>query len=406
MLKKLGINRNIFALGIVSFLNDIASEMIYPLVPIFLTTALGAPVAVVGIIEGIAESTASVFKMVFGWLSDRMRRRKGFVVAGYLFSSFSKIILGLAYLWPLVLLGRFIDRTGKGVRTAARDALISENATVQNRGKAFGFHRGLDTTGAVLGPLLALLFIANFQDELRTVFLFAAIPSFLGVFLLILVVKEKRKEKQSKNNRSQPFKFRWKALSPSFRIFLLISVVFALGNSSDAFLILRAQNLGLATTLTLLAYVSYNASFAIFSTPAGSMADKIGAKRVLISGFIIFALVYLAFGLISHSIFIWILFPFYGIYMAFTEGVGKAYIANLIKPEKLGTAYGAYNMAVGLCTFFASFMAGLFWTYISPSAPFYFGALMAFLAAIIFILLEKRMNFQAPKKEQGQASRS
>lgn len=399
MLSKLGINKNVFVLGIVSFFNDIASEMIYPLVPIFLTSVLGAPVAVVGLIEGIAESAASFFKLLFGWLSDKSKQRKGFVAAGYTLSSFSKLILGFAYVWPVVLLGRFADRTGKGVRTSARDALISESASEKDRGKAFGFHRSLDTMGAVLGPLLALFLISHFQNNFRPVFLLAAVPAFVGVLLLVLLVKEKKKER-AVGDASRVFEFKWKKLPPSFKIFLFISVIFAIGNSSDAFLILRAENLGLSAALTVLAYVLYNTSFALFSTPAGSIADKIGAKKVLHSGFVIFALVYFAFGFVAEQTFIWLLFPLYGIYMALTEGVGKAYIANLIQADQLGTAYGAYNMAVGLCTFFASFIAGLLWTYIGPSVPFIFGGAMALLAAILFIFLEKRIETQLPREEK------
>ncbi len=378
---KFGISKNVFVLGLVSFFNDVASEMIYPIVPIFLTSVLGAPVAIVGLIEGIAESTASILKVVSGWFSDKFRKRKPFVLAGYSFSAISKIILSLAYSWPFVLFARFIDRFGKGTRTSARDALIAESSENSARGRSFGFHRALDTLGAVVGPLIALLAIKFLNNNLRLIFFLAFIPACIGVLLLVLFVKEKRKEK----NLSPAFNFSWRNLDPSFKIFLLISFIFALGNSSDAFLILRAQNLGLSVALVILVYVLFNFTYAIFSIPAGIISDKIGPKKVLLSGFLLFSSIYLFFGLASLSLFLWFLFPLYGVYMALTEGVGKAYISNLVPQEKAGTAFGIYQTTVGLCTFFASLIAGLLWTYICVSAPFIFGSVMAVISALLFV---------------------
>jgi len=399
---KFGISKNVFVLGLVSFFNDVASEMIYPIVPIFLTSVLGAPVAIVGLIEGIAESTASILKVVSGWFSDKFRKRKPFVLAGYSFSAISKIILSLAYSWPFVLFARFIDRFGKGTRTSARDALIVESSENSARGRSFGFHRALDTLGAVVGPLIALLaikFLNNSERNaqytghfahynLRLIFFLAFIPACIGVLLLVLFVKEKRKEK----NLSPAFNFSWRNLDPSFKIFLLISFIFALGNSSDAFLILRAQNLGLSVALVILVYVLFNFTYAIFSIPAGIISDKIGPKKVLLSGFLLFSSIYLFFGLASLSLFLWFLFPLYGVYMALTEGVGKAYISNLVPQEKAGTAFGIYQTTVGLCTFFASLIAGLLWTYICVSAPFIFGSVMAVISALLFVILEKKIK--------------
>jgi len=388
MENKLGISKNVFVLGLVSFFNDVASEMIYPLVPIFLTSVLGAPVAIVGLIEGMAESTASVLKVVSGWLSDKWRKRKIFVVAGYSFSAISKILLSLAYSWPFVLLARFVDRFGKGTRTSARDALIAESSENSVRGRAFGFHRGLDTLGAVVGPLIALLAIHFLDNNFRLIFFLAFIPAFIGILLLLFFVKEKKKEANSLDT----FHFNWRELNPSFKIFLLISFIFALGNSSDAFLILRAQNLGLSLTLVVLAYVLFNFTYALFSTPAGIIADKIGPKKVLLAGFLLFSGVYLFFGLTSSSLFLWFLFPVYGIYMALTEGVGKAYISNLVPQEKTGTAFGIYQTIIGLCTFFASFIAGILWTYIGVRLPFIFGSIMALISAFLFVVLGKKIK--------------
>jgi len=388
MKNKFGISKNVFILGLVSFFNDLASEMIYPLVPIFLTSVLGAPVAVIGLIEGIAESTASVLKVVSGWLSDKWRKRKPFILAGYSFSAFSKILLGLAFSWPFVLFARFIDRFGKGVRTSARDALIAESSDTSTRGKSFGFHRALDTLGAVVGPLVALLAIHFLDNNFRLIFFLAFIPACIGIFLLFFFVKERKKEA----NLSPTLNLKWRNLNPSFKIFLLISFIFALGNSSDAFLILRAQNLGLSVILVVALYVLFNFTYAIFSMPAGIISDKVGPKKVLLAGFLLFSAVYLFFGLAHSSLFLWLLFPVYGMYMALTEGVGKAYISNLVPQEKTGTAFGIYQTTIGLCTFFASLIAGLFWTYIGVGAPFIFGSLMAVISAFLFVVLEKKIK--------------
>jgi MFS family permease len=388
MKNKFGISKNVFVLGLVSFFNDVASEMIYPLVPIFLTRVLGAPVAIVGLIEGIAESTASILKIISGWLSDKLQKRKIFVVFGYSFSAASKALLSLALAWPIVLFARFIDRFGKGTRTPARDALIAESSENSVRGRSFGFHRSLDTLGAVIGPLLALLAIRFLDNNFRLIFFLAFIPSFIGILLLIFFVKEKKKE----TNYFSTLRFNWRELNPSFKIFLLISLIFALGNSSDAFLILRSQNLGLSLSLIVLVYVLFNLTYAVFSTPAGIISDKIGPKKVLLIGFLLFSAVYLFFGLINSSFFLWFLFPIYGIYMALTDGVGKAYISNLVPKEKTGTAFGIYQTTIGLCTFFASFVAGLLWTYIDVWAPFIFGSLTAVISAFLFFILEKRLS--------------
>jgi MFS family permease len=383
------IPKNVVWLGLVSFFNDVASEMIYPIVPIFLTSVLGAPVAIVGLIEGIAESTASVLKVVSGWLSDKFQKRKSFVVAGYLFSALSKILLSLAFSWPFVLFARFIDRFGKGTRTSARDALIAESSDISARGRSFGFHRALDTMGAVAGPLLALLAIKYFDNNFRLIFFLAFIPAFIGILLLLFFVQEKKKEA----NSSPAFNFNWRDLNPSFKIFLLISFIFALGNSSDAFLILRAQNLGLSISMVILVYVLFNFTYAIFSMPAGIISDRIGPKKVLLTGFLLFSALYLLFGLAHSSFFLWLLFPVYGMYMALTEGVGKAYISNLVPLEKIGTSFGAYQTTIGLCTFFASLIAGILWTYIGVMAPFLFGSIMAAISALLFVILEKKIKF-------------
>ncbi len=384
----IGIPRNVFALGWVSFFNDLASEMVYPIVPIFLTSFLGVPVAIVGVIEGIAESTASILKVFSGWLSDRFQKRKPFVISGYSLSAFSKIILGLSYIWPFVLVARFLDRFGKGIRTSARDSLITESCPENIRGKSFGFHRALDTLGAVFGPLAAILLLAIFNNNIRLIFYIAAIPGLIGIILLIIFVREKKKNALCFSD----LKLRWRDVNPSFKIFLFVSITFSIGNSSDAFLILRAQNLGMALKVTIFAYVLFNLTYALFSIPAGIIVDKIGAKKVLITGLVLFSLVYFFLGFINKSLFIWFLFPVYGIYMALTEGVGKAYISLLVPQEKSGTAFGIYQTSIGICSFFSSLIAGVLWNYINVRIPFYFGSITALVAAILFIGLGNKIK--------------
>jgi MFS family permease len=381
---KLAISKNVFLLGLVSFFNDVASEMTRPLIPIFLTTVLAAPMTVVGLIEGIAEATASILKVLSGWLSDRWQRRKGLVVAGYSFSALSQLLLSIASVWPFVLLARFIDRFGKGIRTSARDALIVDSSSEDVRGRSFGFHRSLDTLGAVVGPLLALIALYFLDNKFRLIFIFAFFPAFIAI-LLLFFVQERRKE----NHFLSPFRFNWSTLNSSFKIFLLVSFIFALSNSSEAFLILRGQNLGLSINLLILVYVCFNVTYALFSTPAGIVSDKFGPRRVLLAGFLLFSLVYLGFGLASSNFFLWFLFPIYGVYMALTDGVGKAYISYLVPQEKIGTAFGLYQFGVGICTFFASFITGLLWNYFGARVPFIYGSILALISAFLFLGLEK-----------------
>ena len=377
-----GITKNVFIISIVSFFNDIASEMIYPTVPIFLTTVLGAPVTIVGLIEGIAESTASILRVFSGWFSDRLRRRKPFMVVGYGLSALSKAVLAASFHWAMVLGGRFLDRFGKGIRTAARDALISESSEAQYRGSVFGFHRAIDTMGALLGPLVALVLLNKFDQNIRFVFYLAVIPGIIGILLLATCVKDIRKPRDISNYPS--FRLRDMKMSRDFKIFLIVSAVFALGNSSDAFLILRAHDLGLSLNLTIAVYTLFNFFYAISSHPAGIISDRIGQKKVLLSGFCLFAFVYFMFGIITERYLLWVLFPLYGVYMALTEGIGKAYISLLVKKDFTGTTYGIYQTLTGCITFLSSLIAGFLWEYITPSAPFIFGAIMALVAFFIF----------------------
>ncbi len=382
------IPKNVFLLGLVSFFNDLSSEMIYPIVPIFLTTILHTSVPIVGFIEGFVEATAAITKYLFGTYSDYLRRRKLFVVGGYSLSAVSKVLIGLAYAWPMVLVARFIDRFGKGMRTAVRDSLLLENATVENKGFIFGFHRAFDSLGAVFGPLLALGILYLMKDNLRQTFFIAFIPATVAVVLLVFFVKEKRKIVIEE--KKEFIKINWKTLQPKLKLFLAVSFLFSLGNSSDVFLLLYARSLGLSTTLVVLAYVLYNVSQTIFATPAGSLSDKIGAKKVFAGGLVVFALVYFSLGIIKDPFWMWLIFPVYGIYIAATDGISKAYISEFIEKRESGTFFGAYYTLTAVGTFIASLLGGLLWNAINPQATFFFGGIMSLLALLIFVLFNRK----------------
>lgn len=376
-MKKNKIPKNVLILGIVSFFNDVASEMVYPIVPIFLTSILKAKTSVVGLIEGVAEATASITKFLFGYLSDRVGKRKPFVVLGYTFSSFSKGLIGLAYFWPLVLFSRFLDRLGKGLRTASRDALLLQNTNEKNKGFIFGFHRSLDSAGAVVGPILGLVFISLFANNLRLIFFLAMIPGLIGVVLLLIFVQEKKADQKLKGEK---IVFSWKKLDKKVKFFIIISLILALGNSSDAFLILRAKNLGLTTQYAVMVYVLYNVIQTISATFLGKLSDKIGHRKMFAFGLLIFSLVYFLFGSIQNSFYLWFLFPFYGLYISATDGVSKAYLGEFINKKESGSIFGFYQMMLAFAAFFASWFGGILWSKISPAATFYFGSLMSLLA--------------------------
>jgi len=388
-----GVERNVFILGIVSFFTDISSEAVYPLVPMFLTTTLNAPLAVVGAIEGVAESTASILRWPAGWLSDRLGRRKPFVVLGYGMAAVAKPLLALAYHWPTVLFARSVDRFGKGLRTAPRDALVAQWTDQSVRGRAFGFHRAVDTAGAVLGPLGALALLAILGQNFRLIFVLAFIPAVLGMVLLRLV-RERAPQPQASTAVGEP-KAGGLRFGAAYYGFLVVSLLFALGNSSDAFLILRSRNLGLGVSEAVLAYVAYNASYSLLAMPAGIASDRLGRRGVIGLGFAVFAAVYLGFAVIDAGAWVWLLFPMYGVYMALTEGVGRALVADLVPGERRGSALGLYQGGVGLMALLSSVIAGLLWDHIDASAPFYLGASTAALALVLLLLLLPRRQARA-----------
>lgn len=383
--QRFGISRTVLVLGIVSLLTDISSEGIYPLIPLFLTNVLHAEVIAVGLIEGVAESTASVLRIFSGRLSDVLANRKWISAAGYALSTVSKPLFALTTSWQQVFGVRFADRVGKGVRAAPRDALIADVTPVETRGISFGFHRAMDTVGAVAGPLLAFWLLKSLGAGYRTIFLLSAVPAVLGVLILIAFVRE---PSRAQVTRGEVPSLRLGAFGRYFKFFLLVVVVFSLGNSSDVFLILRAQNVGIDVGSILLIYVLFKSVEAALSTFAGAASDRLGRRNVIFAGYLIFAAVYAGFGFApGGSTGIWVLFGFYGLHRAMTTGVQRAFAADLISVEMRGTGLGAYHTLAGLALLPASVVAGYLWDAVSPSAPFYFGAAMALIAAVLLALL-------------------
>jgi MFS family permease len=376
-----GFQRNVFFAGLVSFFMDVSSEMIYSLVPLFLANTLGVNTSVIGLIEGVAESTASVLKVFSGWFSDRIGNRKWLMAAGYTISTLSRPLIALAPGWHQVMGSRFMDRFGKGVRTAPRDAIIVESTGQSALGRAFGFHRAMDTLGAVVGPALAFFFLGIFSGNYRTVFWLSMLPGILAVLLIALCIVEKKKiivrdGARPKLTRGQ---FDWR-----FKFFLCIATLFALGNSSDAFLILRAEQIGIPAITIPLVYLLFNLVYSLSSLPAGIAADRFGRKRIILLGFILFAVLYYGFATAASTKAIWVLFGVYGLFMGMTEGIQKAFLATIMPADFKATAFGVYTMAVGFAMLPASLIGGWLWEHVAPAATFYFGAGTAGAAAILF----------------------
>ena len=373
---------NIILLGLTSFFTDVSSEMIYPLVPFFLTLKLGASPAVMGLIEGIAESVASLLKIFSGYISDRLRNRKGLTIVGYGSSAIGKLLLYIAAGWPMVLAGRVVDRLGKGIRTAPRDALIADSSAEGRRGSAFGLHRALDSGGAVVGVLLAYFFFTSLaKGEYAPVFLWSVVPAVMGVVLLFFVREAKPKE----GKPAQLPSLRWSVLPRKLKLFLAVALIFTLGNSSNTFLLLRADTLGFTPATAILLYLVYNVVYAVVSYPAGRLSDKIGRKRLLVAGYAFYGLVYLGFALVNapqQAWIVWALFGLYGLYIGFTDGVEKALVSDLAPANLRATAIGLHATIVGIGLFPASLIAGQLWGRVGPAAAFYFGGGTGLVAAI------------------------
>jgi MFS family permease len=380
-----GVKRPVFILGIVSFLTDVSSEMVYPLVPLFLTSALGAPVAAVGLIEGVAESGASVFKTVGGWASDRLRMRRPLVFVGYALSAAAKPLLAAAYVWPVALAVRFGDRTGKGIRTAPRDALVADVTSPELRGRAFGFHRAADTLGAVVGPAVALALLAAYSDNFRLIFVVAFVPAVAGVALIALV-RERPPLAVAPRGRAAA----WRRMGTGFYAFLGISLLFALGNSSDVFLLLRAKDVGLGNSEVVLSYMLFNLVYAAAAMPAGIASDHLGRRNVIALGFAVFGAVYIGFGLAGGQTVVWPLFAVYGLHMSLTEGVARAFVVDLVPSERRATALGLYQGAMGGMILLSSVLAGVLWDVVDPAAPFFLGGATALLALVVLLAVLPR----------------
>jgi len=394
------LGRNIVLLSVTSLLTDISTEMVYPVIPLYLVERLGAGPSLIGLIEGVAESLASLLKAVFGRVSDNLGMRKPLAVGGYAISLVGKILLVLSYTWNGVFLARAADRFGKGLRTAPRDALIVESTTRERYGAAFGFHRAFDTLGAVVGGAVAYLFmVSSGSGDYRTLFISSMIPAALGLGVLLRVKEPRAAARRTEGVRFWPS---WRGLSWRYKGFLLIVLVFALGNSSNQFLLLRARTAGFSPAGVVLLFLVYNMTYATLSYPAGRLADAFGKRKVLVLGYLMYGLIYLAFGSVSNARQFWLLFCGYGFYSAFTEGAEKAFVAEVCPTDQRGTFLGLHATLTGIGLLPASLLAGALWQAWGPDAPFRFGGGVALLAALGLFLILPRGQGTGPT---GQACR-
>lgn len=400
--------RNVWATSLTSFFMDISTEMVINLVPLFLANTLGTRISLIGMIEGIAEATSSLLKLFSGWFSDRLRARKWLAVAGYGLSAVVKPFFLIANSWGIVAAVRWGDRVGKGIRTAPRDALVADSVTPAQRGVAFGLQRAADTAGAMVGLLIALglVWLAQSQQSLlqantfHTVVLVSLAPAFLAVLSLALIARDV----PPRGSGALP-RLGWKQLGRPFMVFMIIVSLFDLGNSSDAFLVLRAQERGLSVVSILSMLVVFNLVYSLTSLPAGALSDRLGRRRVIIGGWLVYALIYLGFGLAQRGWHMWVLFTLYGLYYGLAYGTAKAMVADLVPETLRGTAYGTYNAVLGILDFPASLIAGLLWQGVGrwsgfgPAAPFLFGGSLALLAALLLIFWMPR--FTPPDTSQS-----
>lgn len=375
------LNPTVLFLGFVSFLNDLSSEMLYPITPLFLTTVLSASMTSVGLIEGVAEGLISLLRTYSGAWSDRLARRRIFLTAGYLLSAVAKPLIGGAQAWPQVLVARSLDRTGKALRTAPRDAMLAEAVPGDLRGAAFGWHRGMDTAGAALGPLLALLFLQISGGDLRSIYFWAFIPGLLAA-LFTLRLKEKTPEKA----QPQALRLPWRRLPAPLKKFVLIWGLFSVTNSSDTFLLLKAREAGLSATHVILLYCLYNLVYALASPPLGHFSDRVDRRYLLAWGLVAFALVYGGFMVAESALAFALLFALYGVYMAATEGIGKALAVDLAPQDMKATGLGLLGTVTGLGTFVASVAGGLLWDYFGAASTFGLGAIGALVASLLLFM--------------------
>ena len=380
------IPRQVVFLGLISLFTDVASEMLYPVTPIFLASVLGASMASVGLIEGLAEVTAGFLKGYFGFLSDKLGKRSIFVVSGYSISALSKPLPGIFPQIFIVLISRVTDRIGKGIRTAPRDALLAGYSNSNNTGAIFGFHRGMDTLGAVLGPLAALLLLRIYNYDYNIIFIIAFIPSAIAVAFTFFV-KDKKVEVE-RDKKLQYLSF-WKQSPKVYKSLVILITIFSLVNSSDVFLILKSRNISGSDTTAILGYVFYNAIYAAVSYPVGLISDKIGKKKIYIIGLLIFSMVYFGFAASNSFFLTWILFALYGIYAASTEGILKAWVSDLVSYEKTASAVGLITMLSSIAMFIGSILTGALWDAFGSSVPFYLSSGVSLVIAFSLFKIRK-----------------
>lgn len=396
--------RNVVAIGLVSFLNDASSEIVFPLLPIFLSVSLGASPAVIGMIEGAAESVSSLLKLVSGTFSDRIDRRKGLVVAGYGVAAAARTALALSTSWPVAFGLRLADRVGKGIRSAPRDALLSNSVRPDQRGLAFGFHRAMDHAGAVVGPLIGFLLLwwfakdsaAPTRAELSTIFLFAAIPAALSVLVAMLAVHDTTRGTEVRQRI--PIRMSFRGFDGNFRWFLGALSLFTLSNSTDAFLLLRATSAGVSTSHVPLLWAALHVVKVLTSIVGGDLSDRLGRKRLIAGGWLVYASVYAGFAFVDGPISVWMLFLIYGAYFGLAEGSEKALVADLVAADRRGTAFGLYSLAIGITVLPASLLMGGLWYLGGPQLAFLTSAGLGLIA--VAVLFKVRMP--ASLQEQAQ----
>jgi len=386
MVKFKNISRPVVILGLISFFTDFASEMLYPITPIFLTAVLGASMSVVGLIEGIAEVTAGFLKGYFGTLSDRIGKRSIFVVIGYSLSGLVKSLPGVIATVPAVIFSRIGDRIGKGIRTAPRDALLASYAN-GNTGAVFGFHRGMDTLGAVAGPLAALLLLYFFPGKYSWIYLFAIVPSLFAIGFTFVVKDAKVSVKNSKKKVYREF---WKSAPREYKVLLITLTLFSLVNSSDVFLILKSKQIAHSDIIAILGYVFYNLVYAFASYPVGILADKFGKKNIFIIGLIIFSVVYFGFAMNENNLIVGLLFAFYGIYASSTEGVSKAWVSDLVPDQFRGSAIGLLTALSSFAVMFGSLFTGILWDKFGAQVPFLISSLVTLIIAIFLLVFRNK----------------
>lgn len=387
---------NVILLGLVSFFSDISAEMVYPIIPLYLTTVFGATPALVGVIEGIAESLASLLKVFSGYITDKWGRKKPVAFVGYAAGLVYKAALIFAGSWAGVLGARVIDRVGKGIRTAPRDVLVSESADKNQMGKAFGIHKALDMAGSAIGIFASYLLIKNAGENFAYKELFAVsiIPAVLDL-LMFFFIKEKKEHSQV--TKKEPFWQNMKKLDGQLKLYLMVAFLFTLGNSSNTFLLLRAKSVGFDDTSVILLYFIFNLTASILSIPFGKRSDKVGRKKLLVSGYLVFSVVYFGFALASNRAVILAAFVLYGVYTAMITGVERAFIAEISPKELKGTMLGMHSTVVGIALLPASVIAGLFWDGFGASAPFIFGSSMSLIAALILLLFMKNARLPSDR---------